>query len=162
MVRVEQFHTEAGPSEVRPQSAADLVPRSAKFEAALALWEQVDPKLARAFAQRVRAATEIPGHYAEIQFRVSAQQVNIRVEFRGQGPEEKSDPIVQDLAGDGTARVTGLEEGAIFDINADTRSGSGSMGRTYSGPLGLKSAGFRRFAPMERGGPMRLDKNYDA
>jgi len=95
-----------------------------KFEAALRTLERLNPKLARAFARQVRKnlQTASSRRQVDIQVRVNVQQVSIRVEFGDrQRPEPaKTDPIVLDLDGNGI-RVSGIEDGAVFDIDADGR-----------------------------------------
>ncbi len=93
-----------------------------KFEAALRTLERFNPKLARAFARQVRKNLETASsrRQVDIQVRVSVQQVSIRVEFgdRQQPPPAKTDPIVLDLDGNGI-RLSGIEDGAVFDIDAN-------------------------------------------
>ncbi len=100
-----------------------------KFEAALRTLERLNPKLARAFTRQMRKNLETVSsrRQVDIQVRVSVQQVSIRVEFgdRQQPQPAKTDPTVLDLDGNGV-RVSGIADGAVFDIDAD-----GHLDRTH-------------------------------
>lgn len=135
-----EARTTARPPAARPEAVRDVVQVDSdvaaveqalegdpvlmgKFEAALQTLERFNPKLARAFARQMRKNLDVGSsrrRQVDIQVRVSVQQVSIRVDFgdRQQPQPAKTDPIVLDLDGNGI-RVTGIAEGAVFDIDAD-------------------------------------------
>lgn len=149
---------QAPPVTARPQAVQDVVEVNSdaaavdqslagdpelqgKFEAALRTLERLNPKLARAFARQMRRNLEAFSgrRKLDLQVRVNVQQVSIRVEFGGrqQPPQQaKSDPIVLDLDGNGI-RVSGIEDGAVFDIDADGHPDRSSFVGPGDGLLGL-------------------------
>ncbi len=113
-----------------------------RFQIALQLLRQLHPGLAQAFVRRIRAALETAQQRsrapARLDIRVeiatqsttivsssgaattrqNVEQISIRVSFRSGAEAPASDPIVLDLDRNGI-RAAGIEDGVVFDINAD-------------------------------------------